>query len=496
MASTLKKLFFGDHGQKGTALKNFLWLGTSQVGGRVIRSAITIYAARALGTSGYGVFSYAIGLTGFFLFFKNIGVDAIMTREVARRPEERNQLFATSFWLEIGLLVITAALLLFVAPLFSHIPEALTLIPALTVMLIAEDLKDLFVAFFRGIEKMEWEAVVTLASNIALVVFGFGALLISRSPLSLALASAAASLFGVLLAGGIVFVRHIQGFFKSFNKDLVVPILQSAWPVAVGGVVSLFLVNVDIIMLGFWKTTGDVGIYAAIQKTVGILGTPAALVATSIFPMFSRLAHSGDPMRTRQVIESVLRILFLFAVPLVLGGAVLGAPLLEFIFGTAYISGASAMTILLLSILATFPMVIFTNCILAYDQQRKTIAITVVTSLVSIGLNFLLIPRLGMIGASFATLASSIVYSYLTFRLCRKITPFSLWRGLPKILGAAVPMAIFAWLVQMLGLPVLLSIALSGVVYFAILKLLKEEALDEILSLVRPVQSVSNSAEN
>src|SRR3989338_9273 len=145
MVRTLKKLFFGDHDQKGTVVKNFLWLGTSQVGGRVVRSAITIYAARALGTSDYGVFSYAMGLTGFFLFFKNIGVDGIMTREVARRPEERNQLFATSLWLEVGLLIITAALLLFVAPLFNHIPEALLLIPALTVMLVADDMKDLFV---------------------------------------------------------------------------------------------------------------------------------------------------------------------------------------------------------------------------------------------------------------------------------------------------------------------------------------------------------------
>ncbi|MDO8469636.1 MAG: flippase [bacterium] len=485
MVRTFKKLFFGDHSQKGTVVKNFLWLMTSQVGGRVIRSAITIYAARALGTSGYGVFSYAVGLTSFFLFFKNIGVDGIMTREVAHRPAERNQLFATSFWLEVGLLVITAALLLFVAPLFTHIPEALTLIPALMVMFIADDMRDLFVAFFRGIEKMEWEAVVTLASNIALVVFGFGALMVSKSPLYLAMAYAAAALFGVFLAGGIVFIRHIQGFFKSFNKDLVVPILQSAWPIAVGGIVGLFLVNVDIIMLGFWKTTGDVGIYAAIQKIVGILGVPAALVATSMFPMFSRLAHSGDPMRTRQVIESVLRVLFLFAVPLVLGGVVLGAPLLEFIFGAAYISGASAMAILLFSILATFPMVIFTNCIFAYDQQRKTIAIAIITSLVSIGLNFLLIPRLGMIGASFATLMSSVVYSYLTFRLCRKITPFSLWGGFSKIFGAAVPMMVLAWFFQMLGWPVLLNIALSGAVYFAILKLLKERALDEILSLVR-----------
>lgn len=486
MAHKLKNLFFGEHGQKGTIVKNFLWLGTSQVGGRVIRSAITIYAARALGTSGYGIFSYAIGLTSIFVFIKNMGVDFIMTREVARRPAERNQLFATSFWMEIVLLAITAILIFSVAPLLNHIPEALVLIPALTVMLIADDLKDLFVAFFRGIEKMEWEAVVIVATNVATVVFGFGALLIAVSPLSLALAYAAASLFGALLAGGIIFFRHIEGFFRSFNKDLITPILRSAWPIALGGLLSF---NLDIVLLGFWRPAGDVGIYSAVQKLVGILGVLAMLVGTSTFPVFSRLVHLKDSVRVRETMESVLRTLFLFAVPLVLGGIVLGAPLLELIFGHAYGAGANVLIVLLFSILATFPSVIFYNYVFAYDEQRKTIVYSVITSVVSVGLDILLIPLLGMVGASISALTSYAVNSFLLFRLCRKINPFSLGKGFSKIFGAAIPMAVFAWLVQALGLPVLLNIVLSVGLYFFILKFLKEDSLEDILSVIRPARS-------
>lgn len=489
MLNTFKNLFLGDHGQKRTILKNFLWLGTSQVGGRIIRSAITIYAARALGTSGYGVFSYAIGLTGFFVFFKNIGVDLILTREIARRPAERNQLFATSFWLEMGLLAITAILLLFVAPLFNHIPEALILIPVLTVMLIADDLKDLFVAFFRGIEKMEWEAIVVVATNIALVLFGFGALMISTSPLYLALAYAAASLFGVLLAGVIIFIHHVQDFLKSFNKDLIAPILRSAWPLALGGIAVLFSFNVDIIMLGFWRTADDVGIYAAVQKIVGVLGVIPALIGTSTFPIFSRLVHARNSVQMRQAMESIMRVLFLLAIPLILGGVVLGASLPEFIFGPAYGSGTNAMSILLLSILATFPIGIFTNLIFAYDKQRKMILYPLISSLVNIGLNFVLIPRLGMIGASLATLVSSLIYSFLMFRLCLKLETFSLWGGFSKIFSAAVPMAIFTWIAQLLGIPIFVNIILSTGLYFLILKFLKEDSLEDILSVIRPARS-------
>ena len=466
-------------------LKNFLWLGTSQFGSRLIRAVITIYSARALGTAGYGVFSYAMGLTAFFIFFKNIGVDFILTREVARRPAERDKLFATSFWIEVGLLIVTAALLLFVAPLFNHISEALILIPVITVMLISDDMKDFIIAFFRGIEKMEWEAVVVVATNIALVVFGFAALMISATPLYLALAYAASSIFGLMLAGGIIFVRHIRGFFGGFDRSLVIPILTSAWPIALSGLASLFLFNIDIIMLGYWRAIGDVGIYAAAQKIVGILAVVPTLVATSTFPVFSRLAHQKDSIHMREAMESVLRILFLFAIPLVLGGIVLSAPLLAFIFGAAYVSGASAMSVLLVSILAIFPLTILVNFVFAYDEQRKTIIYPIIASIVNVGLNYILIPRFGMIGASIATLVSNAVYIILMFRLCLKIETFSLWRGLPKIIISAVLMAIFSWLIQILDLPVLLNIVLSAGLYFIALKFLKEKSLEEIFSIVR-----------
>lgn len=125
MVPKLKSLFFATDSTKKVVFKNFLWLSVSQVGSRIIRAAITIYAARALGATQYGVFSYALGLAGFFIFFKNIGVDFIMTRDIAKDPESREKIFSTGFWIEIGLLIVTAFLLLFIAPIFSKISAAM-----------------------------------------------------------------------------------------------------------------------------------------------------------------------------------------------------------------------------------------------------------------------------------------------------------------------------------------------------------------------------------
>ncbi len=167
----LKGLLFRNTTVRATLLKNFIWLATSNVTSRVIKALLTVYAARTLGAAGYGAVSYVLGLAGFFMFFKNIGVDVILTREVAKKPDEQRFYFSTSMVIEAALLVVTAVLLLFVAPVFGKIPEAILLLPYVAIMIIADDLRDMFVAFFRGREMMELEALVVVGGNISVAVF-------------------------------------------------------------------------------------------------------------------------------------------------------------------------------------------------------------------------------------------------------------------------------------------------------------------------------------
>lgn len=479
-----EKFFFKPQSVRGTILKNFLWLFAGNAGSHLLRGLIIVYAARVLGAAGYGTFSYALGLAGFFAFFKNIGVDTILTREVAKQPEKQHYYFATAFWIEIILLAITAFLIIFVAPFFSGVKEAIVLFPFVALIIIFDDLKDLFVAFFRGIEKMEWEALVTVATNIAIVVFGFGALLISVSPLYLALAYAAASLFGALLAGGIIFVRHVRGFFRSFNKNMVVPILKSAWPFAVGGLAGAFLFNVDIVMLGWWRGTEEIGLYSAAQKIVGILAIFSGFIATVTLPKLSHFAYS-DQQKMRHLLESSLKIIFITAFPLVIGGLILKSSIMGFIFGSSYLPATNAFAILLFSILAVHPLAIISTLLFVFDKQAKAIKYALTSSLCNIVLNFLLIPKYGMEGAAVATSISFFVYIILLWRAGKAVCKFHIVSELLKPALATLVMGFLVYILKTVGINFLINIAVSGMFYFACLYFLKEKILVEFFSFLR-----------
>ena len=484
MIKKIKNLFFFEIKTiQGTILKNFIWLLFGNAGSRLLKVIIIIYAARKLGVEGYGIFSYALGLAGFFVFFKNIGVDSILTREVAKNPKEQHHYLATSFWIEIILLVITALLVIFVAPLFSGIQAAVVLLPFAALILIFDDLRDLFVAFFRGKEKMELEALVIVAGNIALMVFGFIALYFLATPKSFIAANAAASFVGII-AAVFLLKSFIKGIIVNFTRNLVAPILKSAWPFAIAGFASVFLFNVDIVMLGWWRGIEEVGFYSAAQKIVGILAMFSGFVATVTFPSLVRFAHS-DKQKMANLFESALKIIFIFALPLVIGGFILKDSLISFLFGADYLPAANAFTILLFSVLAVHPMPILSNLLFAFDKQSKTIKYAIISSVCNIVLNYLFIPKYGMEGAAIATLIAFFVYIILLWQEVKRIHKFNIIFGLSKILVAVLIMGILVYILKETEIHILANIAISGIFYFIILYLFKEKMLKEILAIIK-----------
>lgn len=488
MRKKIVNLLFSNNGGRQTALKNFAWLSASNIGSRFLKGLITIYAARRLGAESYGIFSYAFGLAGFFIFFKNIGIDAILTREIAKKPEAEHHLFSTALAIEIVLLVITAFLVIFVAPFFSKIGAATILLPLVAFILIFDDLKDFFVAFFRGKEKMELEALVVVTANLAVVIFGFLVLRLYPTPYALTTVYALSSAMGVLIA--VLLLRPlVSRVFYNFDRSLVAPMLKSAWPIAIGGFASVFLFNVDIVMLGWWRTSEEIGFYSAAQRVVGILSIFSSLIATTTFPALSRFARSDLNSSLKNTIETILTILFIAAIPLVIGGVILRHSLLEFIFGSSYILASNPFIILLFSILALFPMTIFYNLIFAFDKQSKAVSYAIITSLTNLSLNFILIPRFGMLGAAIATTSSTFLYTGLMWNLSRTIIKFRILSRLFKVVISAGFMGGAVYFLQLIGLHVIVNIIFSSALYFLSLYILKEKTIEEIFTLLRSPQS-------
>ncbi|MDI6734266.1 MAG: oligosaccharide flippase family protein, partial [Patescibacteria group bacterium] len=95
MIKIIKDFLFKNKSEKQTVIKNSFWLAFGNIAGRLIRAVLIIYAARILGTEGYGIFSYALGLAAFFTIFSDIGLSSLLTRESIKKPEKIAEYFST-----------------------------------------------------------------------------------------------------------------------------------------------------------------------------------------------------------------------------------------------------------------------------------------------------------------------------------------------------------------------------------------------------------------
>jgi O-antigen/teichoic acid export membrane protein len=479
-------LLFRNQNAKQTVAKNTFWLSVSNFGGRIIKAGIVIYAARILGTAGYGVFSYAITLAGFLTLFMDPGINAILMRDASKANEDdRRSIFSTAFFLKIFLLIIGIAIIVFIAPFFSTLPGAKALLPIVAIVLAFDTLREFFSSLIRAREKMEWEAGLFLATNLAILIFGFIFLAISPSPKSLAISYAAASTFGGILAM-VVLRDYFRTMASHFSPQRIFPILKSAWPFAVTGALGLLLTNTDILIISWLRSASDVGIYSAAIRIIQVLYLVPMVIQFSTLPLFSRLARVDDP-KFRSILERTIGIIFIASIPLAFGGFVLGTPIMALVFGGAYASGSLAFKILMLTLLVDFPAAIISNAIFSYNHQRSLIVSSAIGGGLNVLLDIILIPPFGMVGSAFATLFAQFASNWYLWHMMKKLNPFEVVPRLKKTILAGILMGAGSAVMLITGVNVLANIAISALFYFLLLKAFREPLLAEVKHIVAPV---------
>ncbi|MDI6820693.1 MAG: flippase [Patescibacteria group bacterium] len=479
MLKIIKDYLFKNKSEKQTVIKNSFWLAFGNITSRLIRATLIIYAARILGTEGYGVFSYALSLAAFFTIFSDIGLSGLLTRESIKKPEKIAEYFSTTFLIKLGLVVLTILITIFIAPNFIRLEAAKTLIPLVALLLAFDSLSNFGFALIRAQSRMELEAILLILTNLAVAALGFLSLIMRPTAFSLTIAYIAGSAIGFMLVV-IILRHHFKDIFKHFQKSLIKPILTSAWPFAIMGLLGGFMINIDTLIIGWFRSAHELGLYAAAQRPVMLLYAIPALLSISLFPLTNELIKNKNYERIKKILEKSLTSVIGLAIPITLGGIILGKPLISLIFGVKYVDATLTFQLLLITTLLVFPGTIIGNTIFAYDRQKIFITSTLFGALSNIALDLILIPIYGIAGSAVATIISLLFANGYNWHKMKQINDFKILPFLSKILIASLIMGFVTLILFFLHINVILNIIFSITVYGAMLFLLKEPFLEII----------------
>lgn len=202
--------------------------------------------------------------------------------------------------------------------------------------------------------------------------------------------------------------RGSAGSAQGPRESLAVEFWRFTAPRACQGTFQVIILWLDILLVGALVSRHAAGVYAAVSK-LAMVGT-FALEGTrlAISPQVSGLLARGEHRSTAALYQTTTRWLMLAAWPMYLVFAVFPSVVLG-IFGSRYSGGAAALAVLSLAMLVNLGTGNVTVVLLMGGKSSWGAINTGAALIVNIGLNLLLIPRLGIFGAAIAWGASIAV---------------------------------------------------------------------------------------
>lgn len=162
------------------------------------------------------------------------------------------------------------------------------------------------------------------------------------------------------------------------------------------------------LVLGYYLTSSDVGVY----NVVALLASLAMLFSFSwnaIFsPIIADVYHRGGMELMRSLLNAITRWVVLLTLPLFAWLVVSGEGVLS-IFGDEFVMGYAALVVLAAAQVIDSTAGQVSSCLAMTKFQRFNVYNILVMAVVSAVLNIILVPRMGLLGASVATGVSIVL---------------------------------------------------------------------------------------
>ncbi|MFH1277263.1 MAG: flippase [Candidatus Eisenbacteria bacterium] len=387
-------------------LRRIILNSTALLSGQLVVKALGLVwlavVARHLGDSRFGYLSYALSLAGLLGVVVEFGFSPVVTREIARRPEEAAKYVSNVLTLRLLLIGIFVPLTAVVALRTGAAGGGLLPVYIAAAATAAGGLYSISGAVFFGREKMEYPSAIIIAGKVLAILIGFWAVSRGAGVAGIALIFLVEPALNLLFSVPVMRRRFGIPFVPGLDLPFCRRLVKDALPFALALALGLFYFRIDVVMLSAMKGSEEVGWYSAASRLLeGLVYLPAAFLS-AVFPALSRLKE-GSSERLREAVSRSWEFMIAIGLPVALTLILFSRPIVLILFGAEYLEtvgvlrwiGASAFFVFLNNFLGVL--------LGAIDRQRVHFYCSLGGVLLNVALNLYLIPRQAHLGAARAT---------------------------------------------------------------------------------------------
>ncbi|MHB8859006.1 MAG: flippase [Thermoleophilia bacterium] len=397
--------------------RNITYLFAYQAASRVLGLVLNVVLARRLEDAGYGRYSLILVIVMIAGMAADFGTANILIREVSHQRSRSNSLLGATLTIRlVATVTVSAVVALIVLAAGVERDFALPLIVA-TAAIIPTSMSTAAEAALQGYERMDLSALADVVFSLVLTAVGAAAVYRGGGVTAMTAVFFGANVirFGYSMGAYRWLVSRFEGAGGSWRFDAgsMKHMARESFPVLYWQMVSLAYYKVDVLLMGVFRSEAEVGWYAASYKLFEVPVMFGWLAVQALLPLMSRIYHESNKS-LMLLLEKGMKYIWIVGLLAAALIAILAGPVVRLLLPPEYEPAVRVLIVLGAALPFMVGCVLFGNLFIAMELQRRMAKWSLVSLAVNAGLNLLLIPPFGVMGAAVTTLVSE-VFSFVLF---------------------------------------------------------------------------------
>lgn len=386
-------------------VSNAVWIVSCKIIKAFLKLFITMMTARYLGPSNYGLINYAASIVTFVTPLMQLGLDSILVHEIINDEENTGEIIGSSIFMNIiSSVLCIIGIISFTAIVNKNEKDTIIVCGLYSILLVFQAL-EMIQYWFQAKLMSKYSALAMLFSYICVTVFQAVLLLNGSSIFWFALSNSID--FGIISVLLLFFYKKLGGKKLSFSIFTCKELIKKSRHYIVASMMVTVFAQTDRIMLKLMINNESVGYYSAANTCASMISFVFVAVIDSMRPtIFEGKKESIALFEKRlSLLYSIIIYSSLFAS---LFFSIFSSPIIHLMYGSQYEPSVEALRLICWFTTFSYLGTIRNIWIVAENKQKYLWIINFTGAILNIAINYVLIPKYGIMGASFASLITQI----------------------------------------------------------------------------------------
>lgn len=395
---------------KSRFLGNASWIIFGKVIQVTLGLVISMFTARYLGPSNYGLINYASAFSAFFAAFCTLGINGIIVKELLDHPKEQGSIIGSSILLRLISSTLSMLMIVLIVSLLNPNDHLVVVVTALSSLNLIFQAFDTIIYWYQSRLMSKISTIISIISYLLISVYK---ILLLATGKSIQWFAAVGSLDYFLIAVMLLISYRRNGGQKlQADYKVAKSILFKSYHFILSGLAVAISGQISSILLKHWLDDAAVGYYGISVTLCGMWAFILSAIIDSARPVIMENKKKNEALYKKRIVQLYSFIIYISFIVSILFST-LGEYIIIILYGSEFLPATSVLRILTWYTAFSYLGVARSIWIVSEQKYHYEKVLAFAGAICSLIMNFVFIPWLGVRGAAIASLLTQILANFL-----------------------------------------------------------------------------------